>query len=46
MQQPHFNTLRLDGSVPDEEALAMIGETYAVALGKLPKAAQRELRGL
>ncbi|MDR3086041.1 MAG: MmcQ/YjbR family DNA-binding protein [Christensenellaceae bacterium] len=46
VQQPHFNTVSLLGAVPDGEILVMIDEAFSVVLGKLPKAAQKELRGL
>ena len=41
--QPYFNTVKLDGTVPDAEILRMIGHAYRVVRGKLPKAAQREM---
>ena len=31
VQKPHFNTVCLDGSVPDDELLRMIDHAYAVA---------------
>lgn len=43
VQQPHFNTVSLDGSVPDDEILRMIDHAYAVVVAKLTKHAQREL---
>lgn len=43
IQQPHFNTVDLDSTVPDEEILRMIDHAYAVSVSKLPKYAQREL---
>ena len=43
VQQPHFNTINLDGSVPDEEILSMIDDAYCVVLAKYPKYIQREL---
>jgi len=43
VQQPHFNTVNLDGSVPDEEILIMIDHAYQVVVGKMPKYLQREL---
>ena len=30
VQQPHFNTVGLDGSVPDEEIMLMIDHAYDV----------------
>lgn len=44
IQQPHFNTVALDGTVPDEEILQMIDHAYDVVVSKLPKYLQRELR--
>ncbi|MDR0532071.1 MAG: MmcQ/YjbR family DNA-binding protein [Oscillospiraceae bacterium] len=43
VQQPYFNTIALDGTVPDDELLLMIDHAYDVVAHKLPKAAQREL---
>ena len=43
IQQPHFNTVSLDGAVPDEEILRMIDHAYDVAVAKLPKYARQEL---
>ena len=43
VQQPYFNTVNLDGAVPDDELTGMIDHAYAVVVGKLPKWAQREL---
>jgi predicted DNA-binding protein (MmcQ/YjbR family) len=44
VQQPHFNTVSLDGSVPDGEILRMIDHAYEVVLGKLPKYVREELK--
>ncbi len=43
VQQPHFNTVALDGSVPDEEILRMIDHAYEVVVKKFPKYVQKEL---
>jgi len=43
VQQPHFNTINLDGSVPDEEILRMIDHAYEVVVAKYPKYIQREI---
>ena len=43
IQQPHFNTVKLDGTVPDEEIYVMIDHAYAVAVGKMPRYLRREL---
>jgi len=43
VQQPYFNTVRLDGDVPDEEILRRIDGSYRYVVGKLAKKVQREL---
>jgi len=43
VQQPHFNTVNLDGSVPDEEILSMIDHAYKVVVAKFPKYIQKEI---
>jgi len=43
VQQPYFNTVKLNGGVPDEEILRMIEHAYQVVRAKLPKKAQQEL---
>lgn len=43
VQQPYFNTVRLDGDVPGEEILRMIDGSYRYVVGKLAKKAQSEL---
>ena len=43
IQQPHFNTVNLDGTVPDDEILKMIDHAYDVVVAKLPKYVQKEL---
>ncbi len=43
VQQPYFNTVKLDGSLPDDEILRMADHAYAAVLKKLPKYAQRAL---
>lgn len=44
VQQPHFNTVNLDGVVPDAEILRMIDHAYETVVAKYPKYVQRELR--
>ncbi len=44
VQQPYFNTIRLDGSVSDEILIEMIDHSYFYILGKLPKKYRVELR--
>ena len=43
IQQPHFNTVDLDGTIPDEELIIMIDHAYDVVVAKLPKYIQQEL---
>lgn len=44
VQQPHFNTIDLDGIVPDKEILHMIDHSYDTVVSKLPKYIQKELK--
>lgn len=43
VQQPYFNTVNLNGSVPDEEIPRMIDSSYEYVVGKLTKKVQKEL---
>lgn len=43
VQQPYFNTVNLNGSVPDEEILRMTDGSYQYVVSKLTKKVQREL---
>ena len=43
VMQPHFNTISLDGAVPDDELLLMIDLAYDVVVAKLPKYMQKEI---
>lgn len=43
VQQPYFNTVYLNGSVPDEEILCMIDSSYEYVVGKLTGKIQKEL---
>lgn len=43
VQQPYFNTLPLDGEVPDELILEMADHSYKTVTGKLPKYVQKRL---
>ena len=45
IHQPHFDTVSLDGSVPDDEIIRMIDHAYKIVVAKMPKYIQRELRG-
>lgn len=40
----HWNTVSLDGSVPDDEVRRMIDESYTLVVNKMTKAKQRQLR--
>lgn len=44
IQQPHFNTVSLDGAVPDAELVRMIDHAYETVVAKYPKYIQREIR--
>jgi predicted DNA-binding protein (MmcQ/YjbR family) len=37
MNKRHWNTVILDGSIPDAELRAMIDESYALVVGGLPR---------
>jgi predicted DNA-binding protein (MmcQ/YjbR family) len=41
MNKKHWNTVTLDGSIPDKEVLAMIDHSYELVVRMLPK---RQLR--
>ncbi|MEA4831199.1 MAG: MmcQ/YjbR family DNA-binding protein [Oscillospiraceae bacterium] len=43
IHQPHFNTVNLDGTVPDEEILQMIDHAYDIVVSKFPKYIQKEI---
>ena len=43
IQQPYFNTVALDGTVPDDVLIEMIDHAYKFVVGKLPKKIQKEL---
>ena len=43
VQQPYFNTVKLNGSVPDEEFFHMVDSSYIYVVGKLTKKLQKEL---
>ncbi len=42
-QQPYFNTVYLDGTVPDDELRSMIDHSYIVVTGKLPQNIREDL---
>ena len=43
MNKRHWNTIILDGSIPDDEIEEMIDESYDLVVKGLTKAARREL---
>lgn len=43
VQQPYFNTVALNGCVPDEEILRMIDSSYEYVVSKLTKKLRKEL---
>lgn len=43
IQQPYFNTVYLNGEVPDNELRTMIDHSYSVVVGKLPKKLSKDL---
>ena len=45
VQQPHFNTVSLDGAVPDGELVSMMDHAYETVVAKYLKSIQLELRG-
>ncbi len=44
VMQPHFNTVSLDGSVPDDVILRMIDHAYETVVSKYPKYIRDELQ--
>ncbi|OPX42523.1 hypothetical protein CLHUN_36480 [Ruminiclostridium hungatei] len=43
IQQPYFNTVYLDGVIPDVELQKMIDHSYSTVVRKLPRKTQKEL---
>jgi len=43
MNKEHWNTIALDGSIPDEELLSWIDEAYTLVRSQLPKKLQQQL---
>ena len=43
MNKRHWNTITLDGSVPESELLAMIDDSYALVVRGLTKTLQKQL---
>jgi len=44
MNKKHWNTVTLDGSVPDDEVRRMIDESYTLVVNNMTGAKQRQLR--
>ncbi|MGP3957688.1 MmcQ/YjbR family DNA-binding protein [Nonomuraea sp. 3N208] len=44
LNKRHWNTVALDGSVPDEEVLDLIDHSYELVVARLTRAQQNELR--
>jgi predicted DNA-binding protein (MmcQ/YjbR family) len=45
LNKRHWNTVLLDGSVPDEELSELIDHSYQLVVARLPRARRRELLG-
>jgi len=45
MIKEHWNSVYLDGSVPDDFLRDMIDKSYAILFSSLPKKAQKEIAG-
>ena len=43
LNKRHWNTVTLDGSVPDEELLELIDHSYELVVARLPRAQRNEL---
>ena len=43
LNKRHWNTVTLDGSVPDEELLELIDHSYDLVVARLPRAQRNEL---
>ncbi|TYK42828.1 MmcQ/YjbR family DNA-binding protein [Actinomadura decatromicini] len=43
LNKRHWNTVVLDGSVPDDELLELIDQSYDLVVARLPKARRAEL---
>ncbi len=43
MNKEHWNTITLDGSIPEEELLTWIDESYTLVVSNLPKRIRRLL---
>ncbi|NUT43310.1 MAG: MmcQ/YjbR family DNA-binding protein [Thermoactinospora sp.] len=45
LSKRHWNTITLDGSVPDDELLDLIDHSYELVVARLPKSRRDELAG-
>jgi predicted DNA-binding protein (MmcQ/YjbR family) len=45
LNKRHWNTVTLDGSIPEAEIHAMIDDSYDLVVDSLPKAKRQQLRG-
>ncbi len=43
MNKRHWNTVRLDGSIPKDELLSMVDDSYALVVASLPKGVRAAL---
>lgn len=43
MNKTHWNTVTLDGTIPEAELLGMIDDSYALVVRSLPRALKEEL---
>ena len=46
MNKKHWNTVLIDGKLPDEEILRMIAHSYDLVFGKLKKSVKDEIKAL
>lgn len=46
MNKKHWNTIVMDGSVPDKELRAWIDDSYALVVASLPRSKRLELEDL
>ena len=44
MNKKHWNTVQMDGSVPDELVIELIDHSYELVVSKLPKTLKAELQ--
>ncbi|WNQ12777.1 MmcQ/YjbR family DNA-binding protein [Paenibacillus aurantius] len=45
LNKKHWNTVVLDGSLPEEDVMAMIDHSYDLVVAKLPRSVREELAG-